>query len=138
LIGILLITHGDFAKGLKNSTELIIGQNDKFETMGLYHGDSIDEFGEKVLESIIELDSGDGTLVFSDLYCASPFNVTATNSKNLKEHNYRSISGVNLPMLIEALTMRDNMDLDEITDHVMNCGKEGIKELFKEIGSKIK
>ena len=136
--GVLLITHGDFADGIKNSTELIVGKSEKFSTLGLYHGDSIDDFNKKVLDKIIELDDGNGVLVFSDLYCATPFNSTAINNKELKDYNYRSVSGVNLPMLIEALIGRDNMNLSELTEHVMDTGKNGIKELFKEMGLKNK
>jgi len=133
MIGILLITHGDFADGIKSSAELIAGKSENFKTLGLYYGDSIDEFNEKVLNDIIELDSGDGTLILSDLYCATPFNSTVINNQNLKEHNYRSVSGVNLPMLLEALMMRESLGLNELSDHIMNSGKDGIKELFNEM-----
>ncbi|VYT94136.1 PTS mannose transporter subunit IIAB [Clostridium tertium] len=136
MIGILLVTHGDFAEGIKNSTELIVGKLEKFTTLGLYHGDSIDDFNKKVLDCIIELDGGDGVLVFSDLYCATPFNSTVVNNAELKGHDYKSISGVNLPMLIEALTCRDNMNLEDLSEYVMDIGKNGIKELFKEMSNR--
>src|ERR1700694_2910301 len=101
MIGILLLTHGDFAKGLLSSVELIMGKPEKFKCYGLYHGDSIEKFQENVLNSIKELDEGQGVLVVSDLYCASPYNAAAMGSKYLNENNYRSVSGVNLPMLVE-------------------------------------
>ena len=136
MVGILLVTHGDFAEGIKNSTELIVGKLEKFTALGLYQGDSIDDFNKKVLNYVIELDDGNGVLVFSDLYCATPFNSTVVNNTELKGHNYRSISGVNLPMLIEALTCRDNMNLEELSEYVMDIGKNGIKELFKEMSNR--
>ena len=136
MIGILLVTHGDFAEGIKNSTELIVGKSEKFSTLGLYHGDSIDDFNKKVLDHIINLDDGNGVLVFSDLYCATPFNSTVINNGLLKEHDYKSISGVNLPMLIEALTCRDSMNLEDLAEYVMDIGKDGIKELFKEMNNR--
>lgn len=133
MIGVLVITHGDFAKGLLNSVELIMGKPKKCKYFGLYHGDSIELFGKKVLDSIIELDEGEGVLVFSDLYCASPYNTTAVNSKYLIHHKYRSICGINLPMILEALNTRDSMELDELAEYVMKCGKDGIKEFFDEM-----
>ena len=36
-------------------------------------------------------------------------------------------------MLIEALTCRDNMNLEELSEYVMDIGRNGIKELFKEM-----
>lgn len=133
MIGILVVTHGEFAKGLLGSIELIMGRPENCKGFGLYHGDSIELFKEKVLKSIVELDEGDGVLVFSDLYGASPYNAAAVSSKNLKNHKYRCISGVNLPMLAEALNMRKNMKLDELTEYAMKCGKQGIKEFFNEM-----
>ena len=38
MVGVLILTHGKFADGLKNSVEMIMGQNDSFCTMGLYEG----------------------------------------------------------------------------------------------------
>lgn len=136
MVGILVITHGDLARGFQDSVELIAGEYENFVTRGLYSGDNIDEFSEKVLEDIINLDKGKGVLVFSDLFCASPYNAAALNSKKLTEHKYRLVSGVSLPMLLEAITKREDMDLDELTRHAMDCGKQGIKEFFMEIESK--
>ena len=133
MIGVLVLTHGDFAQGLLSSVALIVGKPEKCESYGLYHGDDIEAFKEKVLGSINGLDDGDGVVVFSDLYCASPYNAAAISSKYLNESNYRSISGVNLPMLIEAISMRESMSLEELTNHIMKIGVDGIKEFFQEI-----
>ena len=133
MIGVLVLTHGDLAQGLLSSVELIIGKPEKCKCYGLYHGDDIEAFKEEVLGLIKGLDDGDGVVVFSDLYCASPYNAAAISSKYLNESNYRSISGVNLPMLIEAISMRESMSLEELTNHVMKTGIDGIKEFFLEI-----
>jgi len=133
MIGILICTHGNFGEGIMNSAELISGKQEEVVTLGLSHGDSIEKFIEKVTKSIIQLDKGDGVLVFADLLGASPYNAAAISSKKVGDTKFRCITGVNLPMLLEALMLREYCTLDELTDKALDAGVLGIKELFKEI-----
>ena len=132
MIGILVLSHGNLSKGIVESGKMIVGTNEKVDYLGLYEGDNIDEFYDRTAEKIQELDDGDGVVVFSDLYGASPFKATAYCVKKLPEVKYRSISGVNFSMFIESVLVRESMNLDELVDQIMDTGKTGIKELFKE------
>ena len=87
MVGVLILTHGKFADGLKNSVEMIMGQNDSFSTMGLYEGEDFSEFKEKVLEHVNELDRGEGVLVLVDLFGASPYNSVMFNYQDFKSSN---------------------------------------------------
>jgi len=134
MIGVLIATHGKMAEGIMDSAELIIGKQDNCKVLSLCHGDSIELFGESIRKAIIELSLGDGVLVFTDLFSASPYNQVAISYPQLKGYRYRSITGVNLPMLIEALSERMGCeDLDTVTESVISVGKEGIKEFFNEL-----
>jgi PTS system mannose-specific IIA component len=135
MIGILVLSHGSLSKGIVESGKMIVGTNEKVDFLGLYEGDNIDEFYDRTAKKIKELNDGSGVLVFSDLYGASPFKATAYCVKKLPEVNYRSISGVNFSMFIESVLMREAMDLDELTIHILKTGQEGIKELFTEAKS---
>ena len=55
-------------------------------------------------ELVRQLDTGDGVLVFSDIFGASPCNLAG---KLLKPGRVEGIAGVNLPMLVRAFTYRD-------------------------------
>lgn len=133
MISILIITHGSLAKGFKESAELIIGKIPNLDVIGLYHEDSFDTFKLRVTHSIEEMEEGDGVLVLTDLYGASPFNASAMSSKNLSRDKFRCITGLNLPILLESVTARNTMNLSELAQHVLKVGKEGIKELFSEL-----
>ncbi|WP_252254679.1 PTS sugar transporter subunit IIA [Clostridium sp. ZBS12] len=133
MIGILLVTHGKFSEEIVKSAELIVGKQEKILTLGLQHGDSVEMLGDKVKESVKFLEDGDGVLVLVDLMGGSPYNVVALNSSKLLDINFRCITGVNLPMLLEAITMREIYNLDDLTDHCIEIGTTGIKELFKEM-----
>ena len=129
MVGVLILTHGKLADGLKNSVEMIMGQNEPFNTLGLYEGDDFSEFKENVLEHISLLDTGEGVLVLVDLFGASPYNSVMFNYQEIKsrEKNVRLITGVNLPMVIESLNARNYMKLDQLYEEVMNMGISNIK-----------
>jgi len=134
VIGILILTHGELANGFLSALKLISGNERQIEGIGLFHETDIEEYKEAVTEKIKDMDQGEGILVFCDIFGASPYNVTAQNFKNLKDVvHYRAVTGVSLPMIIEAVYCRKNMALDVLAQHVQQMGKDGIKELFDTI-----
>ena len=135
MIGVLLLTHGELAAGYLSALRLITGEAENIDTLGLYHETSIEDYKEEVAAKMLKMEQGEGVIVFCDIFGASPYNVTAQNYQVLKDKvNYRSITGVNLPMVIEAVWSRENMDLNELAKHIQTVGKEGIKELFENYG----
>ena len=101
MIGILVVTHGNLGKELLKSAELIVGTQNNTLALGLFHGDSIDQFREKVIDAVESLDDGDGVLIFADLYGGSPSNIIALSMKEICErHITECITGVNLPMVL--------------------------------------
>ena len=58
MVGILIAAHGGFAEGLLNAVELIAGEQNQVKTIGLYHGDGIDELEQKIRMAVKELDDG--------------------------------------------------------------------------------
>lgn len=130
MLGILLVSHGKFAEGLKDSIELIMGTPEQFDIASLLAGQDIIEFREKVVQKIKKLDMGEGVLVFVDLFGASPYNVTQYASLVLKEENIqvRTLTGMNLPMLLETLGMRSSHAMEDIVKIAMETGQKGICE----------
>jgi len=137
MVGILIATHGELAAGLLNAAELIIGKQEKCKVLGLYHGDDITAFGKLICKEVGELDDGDGVLVFTDLFSASPANQVALNYPLLREYKFKAITGVNLPMLLEAIGKRMvQEDLDSMVDALIESGQYGIKDLIGELNKK--
>ena len=137
MVGLLLVTHGDLAKALLSSATLIMGETPPVESYGLYHCDDVDTLKENVKEAIIRLDSqsgGDGVLVMTDLFGGSPSNVTARSFFELGTGTKAEcITGVNLPMLLEAATGTAYMSLEEIKDACLTSGTESILSLREKI-----
>lgn len=132
MIGIIIVTHGDFGKYIIESAELIAGKQSNIMSLGLKHGDSVEELKNTLKENIIKMDEGDGVLVFVDLFGGSPSNVTLMN---MKEVRFKSITGLNMPMLLEAITSRNGCSIEELADRCADIGRSGIRELHKELNT---
>lgn len=134
MIGVLILTHGKFADGVMDSVSLIMGKQENVQTLSLCHGDDIQDFAQRIRNNVIKLDEGEGVVVFTDLFSASPYNQAAMSYPHIKEHEYKIISGFNLPMLIEAFNQRMiGSSLDVLTAQCMETGIQGIKEFFNEL-----
>lgn len=138
MIGILIVTHGKFGQELLESAELIIGELEKTDAISLFPNDSIDDFKKNIIERLKSLDTGKGVMVFVDLYGGTPSNSIALNlDLNGNEINIECITGVNLPMLLEALTMRNNLKLSELKKYCIEAGINGVKDLVSIVETNI-
>ena len=126
MIGIVVVTHSDLGQGLLNAVALIAGIQPKARAIGLYHGDGVDEFEERVMTAINELDEGDGILVFTDFFGGTPSN---TVMRCMAKKPFRCITGVNMPMMVEALTDRDSgLTVEELEE---NCEAMAIGAILR-------
>ena len=135
MIEILIATHADPAKGVVSSAELIMGPQEHITTVGLYAEDGFDTFNQKVMDAVASIKNEDGVLALVDLFGGTPCNVTAANINRPIDGEVpkcECISGVNLPMLIEALSMRECMSLSELKEHCMSSAADGIKDIKAE------
>lgn len=138
MIGICVVSHGELAFGLKDSSELIIGEQDQFSIVGLRHGDDFEEFKESVFNAIQNVNDEMGVLVFVDLFGASPYNSVLFNYPKFRANNIqiRLVSGVNLAMILEACEQRNHNDLETVFNKVIRTGKEyiiGVDEEMNQI-----
>ena len=130
MVGILIATHGCFAEGLLNAVELIAGKQEKAKTIGLYHGDGIEELEQKIRTAIKELDDGDGVLAFVDILGGSPSNMVMKCMADMK--NFKAIAGVSMGMVVQAAMMRDQCSLGELTDLCEEAGNQPVVLLHKQ------
>jgi PTS system ascorbate-specific IIA component len=71
------------------------------------------------------LDQGAGVLVLTDIYGATPSNIAA---RILEVGRVEGIAGVNLPMLIRALTYRDE-PLEVVISKALTGGQDGLTRM---------
>ena len=71
-------------------------------------------------------------LVLADLLGGSPCNVA---SMNLRDRSYHVLSGVNLPMFIEALSSRDTAgSAEELMASCQEAAVQGVKNINQLLG----
>ena len=121
MVGIILASHGAFAEGIKESAQMIFGPQDKFEAVVLKPSMGPDEFRANLEAAIKKVDS-EQILFLCDLWGGTPFNQAS------------AVLGLNLPMVIEALSERFTVESShEIAKVIINSAKDGIKGKPEEI-----
>ncbi|XKM13506.1 PTS sugar transporter subunit IIA [Orbaceae bacterium ac157xtp] len=135
MIGVLLVSHGKMAEGIKDSVNMIVGQQDHFDTLALNPGQDINELKTNLFSSSKKLETGKGVLIFVDLYGASPYNASMSCVQQWQEHdmNVRVITGMSLPMVINAVCSRDGSSLDELAKECILAGQENIQEAIESL-----
>lgn len=132
MVGIIVMTHGTLSEGIVDAAELITGPVTQVETLSLRREDNVNDLDAAFLAALDRVDTGDGVLVLADLLGGSPCNVA---SMNLRERSYRVLSGVNLPMFIEALSSRDSAgSAEELQAACQEAGAQGVKNINQLLG----
>jgi PTS system mannose-specific IIA component len=134
MIGIVVVTHGKLGEGFLDAMYLIAGPQKGIEKVALMEEDSIELLRDRMLEAVKKVDDGSGVLVFVDMFGASPSNAAAY----LVNENVEVVTGVNLPMLLEIINLRDSMSLNELALTAMNAGNESIKNLTEIVRNSLK
>ena len=123
MIGILIIAHGSLSDSLAGAVTHVLGARpSQFATLQVAATDDPLELLPKARALVGELDTGDGVLIFSDIYGASPSNLAA---KLLVAGRIEAVAGVNLPMLVRAFTYRDK-GMETIIKKAISGGCDGV------------
>lgn len=140
MIGVLLVSHGKMAEGIKDSVTMIVGEQTHFETLSLNPGQDISLLKTQIFERSKALDSGDGVLIFVDLYGASPYNASmgCIQDWNQLGMNIRVITGMSLPMVINAVCSRDGSKLNDLAHECIEAGHENIQEAIESFQSSVR
>ena len=126
MLKIIVFTHGDLAKSLKETAELISGVNDHIEFYGVPLGCDTGAILSQVSDSIRKAEnSGHKVLVFTDLFFGTPFNLLLSIAENQEVGH---ITGVNLPMLLEAIALQDQEEqsFEDLISDLVSKGKESV------------
>jgi PTS system ascorbate-specific IIA component len=126
MIGILLVSHGAFGESLIHCASHVLGKRPLYvRQLGVTVHDDPDEILPTAEDLIRFLDQGQGVLVMTDIFGATPSNIAM---RLLKPGHVEGIAGVNLPMLIRALTYRDE-PLEAVVAKALSGGSEGVMRM---------
>ena len=123
MIGILIVSHGEIGTSLLASASQILGGTPKqVATLSVWRQDDPDDLVLRARELMDAIDAGDGVLILTDIFGATPGNVV---SKLLVNGKVEGVSGVSLPMLLRVLTGR-NGSLNAAVQRALSGGSEGL------------
>lgn len=127
---VVLVSHGMFAPGLHSALDMLAGEGrEDILSTSLENGMSSDVYAENLRKRLEAVTSEDEIILFGDLVGGSPL-TTATNiiaEKNLLKQTV-IIGGMNLPIALSAVLMKDTMELRELADMLITEAREEIKE----------
>ena len=123
MIGILIIAHDTLPESLVKAVTHVLGTRPaQFETLSVTIADDPFDLLPVARERVRQLDTGNGVLIFSDIYGATPCNLAA---KLLEPGRVEVVAGVNLPMLVRAFTYRAK-GMDTMITKAVSGGRDGV------------
>lgn len=135
-IGIIIASHGEFAAGIHQSGSMIFGEQEKVQVVTFMPSEGPDDLHAKFISAIDAFDADDEILVLADLWSGSPFNQASRVAGENPDRKLAIITGLNLPMLIQAYTERminATAGVDQVAANIIKESKDGIKALPEEL-----
>lgn len=118
----LLITHGNLGQSLVECVENNL-QKKCCDIIDIISLDSSDiDLTRKELDIYVNKNKDCEIIILTDLYGASSSNIV---KKYTSQENIYAISGLNLPMLMKAVTLKTN-DIQIMVDEIIKCGNKSI------------
>lgn len=135
-IGIIIASHGEFAAGIHQSGQMIFGEQEKVQVVTFMPSEGPDDLYAKLNAAVDSFDADDEVLVLADLWSGSPFNQASRVAGERPDRKFAIITGLNLPMLIQAYTERlmdATAGVEKVAANIIKEAKDGIKVLPEEL-----
>lgn len=100
---VIAVSHGSYSKGLVESTQMLVGEQEKLVAYGLFPEQTVATLTEKLEAEIEKTEEGEEILFVSDLFHGSPFNAIVSL---MEHHDVYHVTGINLPLMVEVMMGR--------------------------------
>jgi PTS system mannose-specific IIA component len=124
MIGIVIVTHSQLGEALIEAAKFIIGHRpDALESISIDLSENAEKLRQKIAEGIKRVKGEEGVLILTDMFGGTPSNLSYSF---LEEGRIEVLSGVNLPILVQAVNLRDKMQLVRLAENLEEFGKKSI------------
>ena len=123
MIGLVLVTHGKLALEFVSAMQHVVGKQEQVEAVCIGPEDDMEMRREEILRKAEHVNSGDGTIVLTDMFGGTPSNLAISIMDRAK---VEIIAGINLPMLIKLASLRKEKPLKEAVEGAQEAGKKYI------------
>ena len=130
MIGVLLVAHAPLASALAKSAAHVYAcaperAEDRLKVLDVEAGADVAEEVARARALIAEIDQGDGVIVLTDAFGATPGNIATQLNQSGK---VAVVAGVNLPMLLRTLCYREGTLADTV-DKALTGGTQGVMQV---------
>lgn len=122
MIGLVLVAHAGVASELLAAAEMIVGNLELAEAVGIDKDASAATVMASIKEAVASV-SGEGAIIMTDMFGGTPSNMSLSF---LDEGRVEVLTGVNLPMLIRFTQERERCSVGELALKLKDSGREGI------------
>jgi PTS system mannose-specific IIA component len=125
MTGIVIVTHGQLGEALIGAAEFIIGRRPAaIDSISIDLSQNAEKLRAKIAQGIKAVQGQEGVLILTDMFGGTPSNLSYSF---LEEGRIEVLSGVNLPILIQAASLRDkNIELGQLAADLEIFGKKSI------------
>ena len=124
MIGILLVTHRQLGSALIDAAEFILKEKpDNVISVSIDLNENADVLRKKIKSGIQQVNQNQGVLILTDMFGGTPSNLSYSL---LEEGRIEVLSGVNLPILLKAIHLREKEPLGEMVEKLVPFGKRSI------------
>jgi PTS system mannose-specific IIA component len=123
MIGLVLVTHGQLATEFRSALEHVVGPQDQIEPITIGPDDNVEQRRRDIIEAVKKVDTGDGVVILTDMFGGTPSNLAISVMSRPK---VEVLAGINLPMLIKLVKVRDECPLAEAVAAAQESGRKYI------------
>lgn len=123
MIKLLLASHGDLADGIYSSLKIIMGEQKNIATLCAYKEEDFD-LQKEISNILVNLQKEDKLIVITDIFGGS---VNNEFMNNLQSKNFYLIAGLNLPLVMELITIQNEDDIEIMIKSALENSKDSIK-----------
>ncbi len=124
MTGILVVTHAELGSSLIETAEFVFGkQLENIASVSINIKEDPEHLRKKIRSGISKVRTDKGVIILTDMFGGTPSNLSYSF---LEEGQVEVISGVNLPILLKAISSRNKLDMGQLTDSLVEHGKKSI------------
>jgi PTS system mannose-specific IIA component len=123
MIGMVIVTHGRLAEELIAALEHVVGKQANITPVCIGPEDDMEQRRTLILDCVAAVEEGNGVVLLTDMFGGTPSNLAISV---MDKANVEVIAGVNLPMLIKLVSVRQTESLEEAAQSAQEAGRKYI------------
>jgi len=123
MIGMVLVTHGRLAEEFIAALEHVVGVQVNISAICIGPDDDMEQRRAHILECVAKAEEGNGVILLTDMFGGTPSNLAISI---MDKANVEVLAGVNLPMLIKLVSVRQTQSVEEAAQSAQEAGRKYI------------